>query len=298
MPGPEIQLVIDMLRANPPLAGADLLDMRAGMEATAGAAPLPEGVHLERVDAGGVPAEWTAVAGTSREHAVLYLHGGGYVMGSVVTHRGLVAGISQASGARVLSLDYRLAPEHPYPAAVDDAVGAYRYLLARGMAPGRIAIAGDSAGGGLTLATLLALREAGEALPAAGVCISPWADLSQSGATMQSRADEDPMVSRELLQRMADAYLGAGDPGAATASPCFADLAGLPPLLVQVGSAEVLLDDARRVAQQARAAGVSVELEEWEGMIHVWHAFALLLPEARQAIERIGSYLRARFAGL
>lgn len=296
MPGPEIQVVIEMLRANPPLAGGDLLEMRAGMAATADAAPLPEGVRLEPVDAGGVPAEWTAAPGVSEERAVLYLHGGGYVMGSVATHRGLVAGISQASGARVLSVDYRLAPENPYPAAVEDAVGAYRHLLAEGLAPARIAVAGDSAGGGLTLATLLALRDAGEPLPAAGVCISPWTDLGQSGESMRTRADEDPMVSRDLLQQMADAYLAGADVKAATASPCFADLAGLPPLLIQVGSAEVLLDDSRRVAERARAVDVPVDLEEWEGMIHVWHAFALLLPEARQAIERIGGYLRERLA--
>jgi monoterpene epsilon-lactone hydrolase len=292
--GPEIQVVIDMLRANPPIAGADILEMRAGMEATAGIAPLPEDVRFDPVDAGGVPAEWTAAPGASDDRVVLYFHGGGYVMGSITTHRGVVAGISHASGARVLSVDYRLAPEDPHPAAVEDGVAAYRFLLAQGIAPESIAIAGDSAGGGLTLATLVALREAGEKLPAAGVCISPWADLTQSGETMETKAAEDPMVSRDLLQQMADAYLSGGDARAQTASPGFADLSGLPPLLVQVGSAEVLLDDARNVADRAKASGVDVTLEEWDDMIHVWHAFALLLPEARAAIERIGEYLKGR----
>jgi acetyl esterase/lipase len=296
LPGPEIKVVVDMLRANPPLAGGDILEMRAGMEATAGIAPLPEDVRFEPVDAGGVAAEWTSAPGASDERVVLYFHGGGYVMGSITTHRGVVAGISRASGARVLSVDYRLAPENPYPAAVEDGVASYRFLLSQGIAPESIAIAGDSAGGGLTVATLIALREAGEKLPAAGVCISPWADLSQSGETMVTKAEQDPMVSRDLLQQMADAYLDGADARAQTASPCFADLAGLPPLLVQVGSAEVLLDDSLSLADRAKSSGVDITLEEWEQMIHVWHAFAQLLPEGQQAIERIGEYLRSRLS--
>ena len=294
MPGPEIQTVVDMLRANPPLAGSDIAEMRAGMEAFTTAAPLPEGVDFDPVDAGGVPAEWTRGAGGSDDRVVLYFHGGGYVMGSVATHRGLTAGISRAAGARVLSVDYRLAPEHPYPAAVEDGVAAYRFLREQGVAPGQLAVAGDSAGGGLTIATLLALREAGEPLPACGVCISPWVDLTQGGESMETKADEDPLVGREVLQQMADAYVADGDPRAPTASPCFADLAGLPPLLIQVGTAETLLDDARSLADRAKTSGVDVVLEEWDQMIHVWHAFALLLPEAKQAIDRIGEYLKEK----
>lgn len=294
MPGPEIQIVVDMLRANPPLAGTDLLAMRTAMAATADAAPLPEGTSFEPVDAGGVPAEWTRAEGASGEAALLYLHGGGYVMGSLATHRGIASGISEAAGFPVLSVDYRLAPEHRHPAALEDAVAAYRHLLESGRSPASIAIGGDSAGGGLTLATLLALRDAGDPLPAAAVCISPWADLTQSGETMRTRAADDPMVSAELLQQMADAYVDAAAAREPTVSPCFADLAGLPPLLVQVGTAETLLDDARRVAARAKDAGVEVELEEWEQMVHVWHAFALLLPEGREAIVRIGAFLRDR----
>lgn len=294
MPGPEIQTVVDMLRANPPLAGSDIAEMRAGMEAFTTAAPLPEGVDFDPVDAGGVPAEWTRGASASDDRVVLYFHGGGYVMGSVATHRGLTAGISRAAGARVLSVDYRLAPEHPYPAAVEDGVAAYRFLREQGVAPGQLAVAGDSAGGGLTVATLLALREAGEPLPACGVCISPWVDLTQGGESMETKADEDPLVGREVLQQMADAYVADGDPRAPTASPCFADLAGLPPLLIQVGTAETLLDDARSLADRAKTSGVDVVLEEWDQMIHVWHAFALLLPEAKQAIDRIGEYLKEK----
>jgi acetyl esterase/lipase len=227
---------------------------------------------------------------------VLYLHGGAYVIGGVHTHRGLTGGVSRSSGARVLSVDYRLAPEHPYPAAVEDAVAAYGFLLEQGIRPEAIAIAGDSAGGGLTVATLLALREAGEPLPAAGVLISPWLDLSLSGETLKTKAAEDPLVTQDLLARTAEAYLAGADPTTPTASPLFADLAGLPPLLVQVGSAETLLDDSRRFAERAVAAGVDVTLEVWDEMIHVWHAFAGLLPEADQAVGGIGEYLRERLA--
>lgn len=295
MAGPEIQSLVEMLRANPPLQGT-IDDMRAMMAATAGTAPLPEGVAFEEVNAGGVRAEWARPEGGSNERVVLYAHGGGYVIGGIDSHRGLVAGLATASGASVLSLDYRLAPEHRFPAAIEDGCAAYRWLLEQGFAPANVAIAGDSAGGGITAATLVALRDAGDPLPAAGVCISPWTDLTLSGDTMKTKADADPMVGAEMLGMMADAYLAGSDPKAPTASPLFADLSGLPPLLVHVGTAEVLLDDARRFAERAEAAGVDVCLEEWEDMIHVWHTFAAMVPEGQQAIDRIAEYLAERFA--
>ena len=294
MASAELQTVVQMLRSQPPIQGDDIHSMRAAMESLMGAIPPPEDAKLEPVDAGGVPAEWTTANGADSGRVVVYFHGGGYTLGSIATHRPLVARLSRAAGARVISVDYRLAPEHPCPAAIEDAVAAYRHVVAGGVAPSRIAIAGDSAGGGLTAACLVALRDAGDPLPAAGVCISPWLDLSLSSGSWQTRAADDPLVQRREIQMMADAYLAGADPKTATASPLFADLAGLPPILVQVGTAEVLLDDANGFAERARAAGVDVELDVWEDMIHVWHAFADLLPEARDAIDRIAAFLAAR----
>ncbi|TFH25187.1 MAG: alpha/beta hydrolase [Myxococcales bacterium] len=294
MPGPEIETIVEMLRANPPVQGADVLAMRAAMAAATAGMPVPDDVEFEPVDAGGVAAEWTRAPGARDDRAVVYLHGGGYVMGAISSHRLLVADISRATGAPVLSVDYRLAPENAYPAAVEDATAAYRFALEQKIAPRSIAVGGDSAGGGLTIAALLALRDEGAELPGAAFCISPWADLTQTSESMTSKADEDPMVSRDALQVMADAYCSGANPETKTISPVFADLAGLPPLLIQVGTAEVLLDDARKLAANARAAGLDVTLEQWEGMIHVWHGFSMMLPEARQAIARIGEYLDER----
>jgi acetyl esterase/lipase len=295
MPSTELQLVLDMLRLGSPLAGATIHEMRANMEATTGAVPPPADVHYEPTQLGGVPAEWARVNGGSSNGAMLYFHGGGYCVGSVRTHRLLVGALAQACGVPVLSLDYRLAPEDPHPAAVDDAVAAYRDLLAQGFAAERLVLAGDSAGGGLTAAALLALRARGLPRPAAGVCLSPWFDLALSGETMTTKVDVDPMCKPPLLAMMAAAYLGGADPRTPGASPLYADLAGLPPMLVQVGTSETLLDDARRFAAHAERAGVRVTLEVWDDMIHVWHAFAMLLPEGQQAIDRIGAFVRAAY---
>jgi epsilon-lactone hydrolase len=296
MASEELKGVLELLRAAPPLpAGASIEQMRAGMEQMTAMAPLPEDVSYEAVDAGGVPAEWAVAPNARADRSILYLHGGGYVVGSVRTHRQIVGNLSRAAAARVLSVDYRLAPENPHPAAVEDATAAYRHLL-ESVEPTGAAIAGDSAGGGLTAAALIALREAGAPLPAAGVLISPWLDLTQSGESMVTRAEADPMVQRDGLQMMADAYVAGADAKAPTVSPLFADLAGLPPLLVHIGTAETLLDDSTRFARRAEAAGVDVDLEVWDDMIHVWHAFATVLPEAREAIDRIGQYLQDRWS--
>jgi epsilon-lactone hydrolase len=290
----ELGILVQMLRSQPILADASVADMRAGMAAMVAGAQLPAGLIREPREVNGVKAEWLSAPGALADRAVLYLHGGGYVLGSIDTHRELAARISEASGARCLVIDYRLGPEHRFPAAVDDAVAAYRFLLDSGYSPAHLAIAGDSAGGGLTMATLVALRDAKLPLPATAVGLSPWVDLTGDSATMTSKAAVDPMVQRGPLLTLAGHYLGKADPRAPLASPLFADLKGLPPLLIQVGESETLLDDSKSFSERARKAGVEVELEVWPEMIHVWQAFAALLPEGREAIARIGAHLRKR----
>ena len=250
-----------------------------------------------RVNAGGVTAEWVTAEGASESRVVLYFHGGGYIIGSPRTHRAMLAELSQASGARVLALDYRLAPEHPFPAPVEDSVATYRWLLGEGFDPARTAVAGDSAGGGLTVSALVQLRYLGLPLPAAGVCISPWVDMEGLGESMETRAEVDPMVGKENLMVSAKTYLGGADPRAPLAAPLYADLRGLPPILIQVGDAEVLLDDSTRLAGVAREAGVEVQMDVWDDMIHVWHLFAPILPEAKQAISQAGEFIRKHTGG-
>jgi monoterpene epsilon-lactone hydrolase len=288
----ELQMVIDMLRSIPNIADLSIEEQRAQMETGFTQFQLPTDVRCDSVDAGGVPAEWITTPGVVAERVIYYLHGGGYVMGSMNTHREMVSRLSRAANARVLIIDYRLAPENPFPAAVDDSIAAYHWLLSIGVAPTRLVIAGDSAGGGLTVATLVALRDAGEPLPQAGICLSPWVDLECLGESMATQAEIDPMVNRDSVLMLAKAYLGDTNPRTPLASPLYADLAGLPPLLIQVGTTEALLDDAKRLADRARAAGVDVILEPWDDMVHVWHAFAAILPEGQQAIDRIGKFVR------
>jgi acetyl esterase/lipase len=294
MPSEAHESMIQMLLARPQAENPTVEEMRAGFEQMAALFPVAADVDCHAVEAAGRPAEWVAAPGSHPGRVVLYLHGGGYVIGSINTHRSLVARISAASGARGLAIDYRLAPEHPHPAAVEDATAAYRWLLEQGIEPARIAVAGDSAGGGLTLATLLALRDAGDPLPAAGVCLSPWTDLEGSGASAQPGAVDDPLLQYEGLVEMARHYVGEeGDLRDPLAAPLHGDYAGLPPLLIQVGTREILLDDSTRVAERARAAGVDVTLEPWEGLIHVWQMFgALGVPEADEAVTRIGEFVR------
>ena len=250
-----------------------------------------------RVSAGGVTAEWVTADGASDSKVVLYFHGGGYIIGSPRTHRPMLAELSQASGARVLALDYRLAPEHPFPAPVEDAVASYRWLLNEGYDPARIAVAGDSAGGGLTVAMMVQARYVGLPTPGAGVCISPWVDMEGLGDSMETRAEADPMVTKEGLLLSAKTYLGGGAPRAPLAAPLYADLRGLPPILVQVGDAEVLLDDSTRLAGVAREAGVEVQMDVWDDMIHVWHLFAPILPEGKQAIRQAGEFIKKHTGG-
>jgi len=283
--------VIELIKSRPMNPKASIEQRRAGMEKIS--ERVASDVVCTPTEAGGIGAEWVVAPGAALDRAILYLHGGGYVTGSIVTHRATAARISRASGARVLVIDYRLAPEHPFPAAVDDATAAYKWMLAQGLKPSRIAVAGDSAGGGLTLATLLALRDAKQPLPAAAVAISPWTDLEGTGESIKTKADRDPMVAMGNLNESAKMYYAHNDPKHPLISQIHADFHGLPPLLIQVGEAEILLDDARRVAKLAKSHGVQVELEEWDEMVHVWHAFAKILPEGQQAIDKLGAFIRS-----
>src|SRR5580692_9358929 len=260
----------------------DYRQRRKDMDARALEYKIAPDVAVEAVTANGVRAEWTSSPNDESDAAVLWLHGGGYVIGSLDSHRHLVSEAGRAAKAWALALDYRLAPEHPFPAAVEDAVSGYRYLLSRGIRPGRIAIAGDSAGGGLVVAAMLAIRQAGLAQPACGWCISPWVDMEAIGETMSTKAEADPMVQRPGLLEMA--------------GPIYADLKGLAPLLIQVGAAETLLDDAIRLAKAAGAADVRVELQIWPEMVHVWHMFHPELKAGQRALQAGGDYIRALMA--
>ena len=271
-----------------------LAEFRAEYAELAEGNRLPDGLGYDRIVAGGVDSAWVKGPHTSDSDVLLYLHGGCYGMGSVETHRELMARVAIAASMRVIGINYRLAPANPFPAAVEDAAAAYRWLLEKDIEARRIVIAGDSAGAGLALAVTLKMRDEGAALPAAIACISPWMDLALTGESMESKAAEDPIVSRAMLSGWAKLYLRNHDPRTPLASPLYADLRGLPPLLIQVGSAEVLLDDATRLAEKASAAGVEVRLEVWPEMIHVWHSFAAVLTEGREAIAGIGKFLRER----
>ena len=242
----------------------------------------------------GVSGEWQLPQTGDGGRTILYLHGGGYVLGSPLSHRDMVGAIADAAHARAFIADYRLGPEHPFPAAVEDAVAAYQGLLDEGVDPAKLCIAGDSAGGGLTVATLVALRDRKLPLPAAGICISPWADLTCSSNSMTSMAEADPMLRPDALRWMAGLYLNGQDPKSPLASPVFADLKGLPPLLIQVGTEEALYDDAIALSRVAHEAGVDATLEVWEGMMHVWHLMAKLIPEGKQAIQAIGAFVVAK----
>jgi acetyl esterase/lipase len=269
---------------------------RREWEAAAAQAKLPADITIVAVDAAGIAAEWVSSPSAAPQAVLYYLHGGGFTAGSCMTHRELAAHLCIDSGVRVLLIDYRLAPEQPFPAALEDAAAGYQWLLAQGIPPQQIVIGGDSAGGGLALATMVWLREQAVELPAAGVLLSPWTDLALAGPSMQTRAELDPLCSQASLQRAAHCYLAGADPTDPFVSPVYAELYGLPPLLIQVGDHEVLLSDSTRVAEQAQAQGVEVILEIYDELWHVFQSWAAALPEGRQAIERIGAFIRRQLA--
>jgi monoterpene epsilon-lactone hydrolase len=255
--------------------------------------PVPAGAQITPVHEGGIRGEWVAWRGQSAQPmTVLYLHGGGYVGCSPVTHRQFTVALARTAQARIFAPDYRLAPEHQFPAAVEDAVQAYRWLLAQGVEPQKLVIGGDSAGGGLTISTLVALRDAGLPLPKAAFAFSPWTDMAATGASLQRNEATDSMFYAASVQRCAHFYLGEASPQTPLASPLYADLHGLPPLRIYVSGSEILLDDSVRLAERARADGVAVELQIRDGLIHVWPIFYGMFPEAAETLDELAVFLQ------
>jgi acetyl esterase/lipase len=278
-------------------AGGDVNEQRRALRELLSAQPLPAEVTVTAASLGGVPTAEITVDGIEPRHVVLYFHGGVYVMGDAALAAELASQVGRRTHAKVISVDYRLAPEHPYPAAVDDALAAYEALLQTGIAPSDIAFAGESAGGGLAIATLVNARDHGLPLPAAAFLMSPYADLTLAGTTMETRREVDPLLSREALQARVTDYTSGQDAAVGLISPVFADLSGLPPLIIQAGTHEVLLDDAVRLAQQAATADVEVTLDITPGVPHVFQAYHAILDEAAAALDRAGQRLSVHLAG-
>jgi acetyl esterase/lipase len=275
---------------------ADVTTLRAAFEALTASVPIADDLEVRPTTKSGVPAVEVAIRGRETANVIVYFHGGVYVIGSATGSVALVGDLARRTSARAITVDYRLAPEHPYPAAIEDAQAVYRGLLDEGIEPGAIALAGDSAGGGLVVATMLALRDAGTPLPSAGFLMSPYADLTLSGDTIDEKQALDLILTPEGLRlRVAD-YVGGADAADPLISPVFADLSGLPPLLIQVGSHEILLSDALRLAERAAFADVPVTLDVTPGAPHVFQGFAAILDEADAALERAATFLKARYA--
>jgi acetyl esterase/lipase len=277
-------------------AGSDVHEQRRLLKELLSTQPLPADVTVTAAELGGVPTAEITVDGIEPRHVVLYFHGGVYAMGEAALAADLASQVGRRTHAKVISVEYRLAPEHPYPAAVDDALAAYEALLDNGIAAADIAFAGESAGGGLAIATLVNARDHGLPLPAAAFVMSPMTDLTLSGTTMETRREVDPLLSREALQARVTDYTAGQDAALGLISPAFADLSGLPPLIIQAGSHEVLLDDAVRLAQQAASADVAVTLDITPGVPHVFQAYYPLLDEAAAALDRAGQLLSAHLA--
>jgi monoterpene epsilon-lactone hydrolase len=293
----EQQLGLDaILRQGQFDPGVDVPGLRAAFNALMAQVPVAADVLHKPATIGGVGGVEVTIQGITPENVILYFHGGVYVIGSAAASVSLVGDLARRTGARGISLDYRLAPEHPYPAAVEDAKAAYEGLLAEGIDPSQIALAGESAGGGLAVATLLALRAAGTPLPSCALLMSPYADLTLSGDSLIEKRDLDPILTPEALSLRVPDYVAGADAADPLISPIFSDLKGLPPLLIQVGSHEVLLSDALRLAARAAAADVPVTLEVTPGVPHVFQAYAALLDEAGAALDRAASFVKAQFA--
>jgi epsilon-lactone hydrolase len=291
MDGSEIDAVRALLSSKPRPVG--WVQRRERLDEVGSIWPVANDVTLESVDLDGVPGEWSIARGSDATRVLMFFHGGGYCSGSILSHRRMVTEAGRAAGTRTLAVGYRLAPEHPFPAALEDALTAWRYVRNQGVAAGRIAVGGDSAGGGLTVALINRLRDAGEPLPGCAWLVSPWTDLTMSGETLGTKNAVDPIMHEDYLGELAAAYLPAGtDRKDPQVSPLYADLKGLPPTLIQVGSAETLLADATRFAAAAGAADVRVTLEIWPHMIHAWHLWNAHLEPGRRALANAGTFIR------
>lgn len=279
-------------RKNAPVP-ASIEEARASYEEMASKIPLFANTEIEKIEVNGIKAEWVVAPNVDKNCVVLYLHGGAYTLGSPNTHRALASRISAATKSKVLLLDYRLAPEHPFPSAIEDGCTAYRWLINNGFLHSNIFICGDSAGGALTLSTVISLRDSNEVLPKRIALISPWTDLAATGESLISLSEIDPWLEAKELTNLARLYLAGTDAKHPLASPLYANLSNLPPMLIQVGSDEILLDDSTRLAKLAQEVGTEIELEVYSGMWHVWHAFADKLPEGQRAIDKIGVFFRS-----
>lgn len=297
VPSVEAERILRELFSAKGLPEPDLSERRREWLARSENAPLPEGIKTSAVTAGGVISEWVEHDNCLEDAAIVFMHGGGFVSGAPGTHRKLAAHLSKATNIKVLLPDYQLAPEQPFPAGVRDGLSVYGALLSDGVSARRLAFVGDSAGGGLVVSILLALKEAGGPMPSSISLMSPWLDLTNSGASYQTNADNDPTISHERHEKIAEMYYDQADPKNPLISGLFGNLAGLPPTLVQVGDIEVMLDDARVFAERARAAGVSVELDVWERMWHVWQQYVPDVPEAQQAIDKMGEFIKRHLGG-
>jgi epsilon-lactone hydrolase len=287
----EIDAIRALLTSKPRPVG--WLERRRRLDEVGSVWPVADDVRLTAVDLGGLPGEWSIVPGSDAARVLLLFHGGGYCSGSIRSHRRMVSEAGRAGGVRTLAVGYRLAPEHPFPAALDDALTAWHFLRKEGIAPAHVAIGGDSAGGGLTVALINRLRGAGEEQPACAWLVSPWTDLTMPGSTLASKDAVDPLVRKGYLVELAEAYLPAGvDRKDPRVSPLYADLTGFPPTLIQVGSDETLLDDAVRFASVAGAANVAVTLEIWPDMIHAWPLWNARLDSGRRALAAAGRFMR------
>jgi acetyl esterase/lipase len=295
MPENEIEAIRALLSSKPRPVG--WAERRQRLDEVGSYWPVAGDVRFAAVDLCGLAGEWSTVPGSDDDRVLMFFHGGGYCSGSIASHRRLVTEAGRAAGMRTLAVGYRLAPEHPFPSAFNDALTAWRFLKREGITASRIAVGGDSAGGGLTVALINRLRDSGEKLPACAWLVSPWTDLTMSGSTLATKEAIDPIIHRAYLRELADAYLPAGmsrkDP---RVSPLYADLSGFPPTLIQVGSAETLLDDATRFAAMAGSGDVAVTLEIWPQMIHAWPLWNANLDAGRRALASAGAFIRGRTA--